>query len=171
MVMTGDFNIRDNDWDPDYPHHSVHTDNLITLAESLGLELSPPINLEPTKFADNPYDSNSVIDFIFINPNNSGFGQHILHPDLHKPSDHIPLIIEVGIGDTNIDNIIWSICKDSEEEENFIMAITNNILTLDTVDIMSSEALETVAQYLASIFDDAWYSHAKRKCITKYSKE
>jgi len=169
--MTGDFNIRDNNWDLDYPYHSTHTDDLVTLAESLGLELSPPINLEPTRFVDNPHDSNSMIDLIFINPNNSGFGQHTLHPDLYKPSDHVPLIIEVGIRDTNIDNIIWSICKDSEEEENFITVITNNILTLNTVDIVSNEALETVVQHLASIFNDAWYSHTKRKCITKHSKE
>jgi len=169
--MTGDFNIRDNNWDLDYPYHSTHTDDLVTLAESLGLELSPPINLEPTRFVDNPHDSNSMIDLIFINPNNSGFGQHTLHPDLCKPSDHVPLIIEVGIRDTNIDNIIWSICKDSEEEENFITVITNNILTLSTVDIVSNEALETVVQHLASIFNDVWYSHTKRKCITKHSKE
>jgi len=120
---------------------------------------------------DNPHDSNSVIDLIFINPNNSGFGQHTLYPDLCKPSDHVPLIIEVGIRDTNIDNIIWSICKDNEEEENFITVITNNILTLNTVDIVSNEALETVVQHLASIFNDAWYSHTKRKYITKHSKE
>jgi len=112
-----------------------------------------------------------VIDLVFINPNNSGFGQHTLHPDLRKPSDHVPLIIEVGIEEANIDNVIWSICKDSEEEENFIKAITNNILALDTMDIMSKEALETVVQHLANIFNDTWYSHAKRKRITKYSKE
>ena len=78
--MTDDFNIRDNDWDPNYPHHSVHTKDLLTLAESLGLDLSPPINPGPTRFADNLRDANSVIDLAFINPNNSGFGQHSLYP-------------------------------------------------------------------------------------------
>jgi len=37
--MIGNFNIRDNDWDPNYPHHSIHTKDLLTLAESLGLDL------------------------------------------------------------------------------------------------------------------------------------
>ena len=97
VVMTGDFNTRDNDWDPNYPHHSVHSEDLLTLAESLGLDLSPPTNLGPTRFADNPRDTNSVIDLAFINPNNSGFGQHSLHPELWRPSDHVPLIIEVSI--------------------------------------------------------------------------
>jgi len=144
--MTGNFNIRNNDWDPNYPYHSAHTKDLLTLAESLGLDLSPPINPGPTRFADNPRDMNSVIDLAFINPNNSGFGQHSLHPELRRPSDHIPLIIEVSINKTNIDNSFWSISKDSEEEKNFIKAITNNILTLDTLNITSKENLETIVQ-------------------------
>jgi len=169
--MTGDFNIRDNDWDPNYPHHSVYTKDLLTLAKSLGLDLSLPINPGPTRFADNPHDTNSVIDLAFINPNNSEFSQYFLHPELHRPSDHIPLIIEVSINETNIDNSFWSISKDSEEEKNFIKAITDSTLTLDTLNIMSKENLEAVAQQLADIFNEAWYSQAKKKRITKHSKE
>jgi len=41
IIMTGNFNIRDSDWDPNFHHYSIHTDNLFTLADSLGLELSP----------------------------------------------------------------------------------------------------------------------------------
>jgi len=171
VVMSGNFNIRDNDWDPNYSHHSVHTEDLFTLAESLGLDLSPPLNPGPTRFADNPCDTNSVIDLVFINPNNPGFGQHTLHPELRRPSDHVPFFIEVGINKTNLDNTFWSIGKDSEEEENFIKALTNNILTLDTMIITSKEILEITVQCLANIFSDAWYSHAKKKHIMKHSKE
>jgi len=171
VVMTSDFNIRDNDWDPNYPHHSVHTEDLLTLAESLGLDLSPPINPGLTRFADNSCDTNSVIDLAFINPNNSGFGQHSLHPELRRPSDHVPLIIEVSINETNIDNSFWSISKDSKEEKNFIKAITDNTPTLDTSNITSKENLEAIVQWLASIFNKAWYSQAKKKHMTKHSKE
>jgi len=108
---------------------------------------------------------------VFINPNNPGFGQHTLYSELHRPLDHVPLFIEVGINETNLDNTFWSICKDREEEENFIKALTNNILTLDTTIIMSKEILETTVQHLANIFNDAWYSHAKKKYITKHSKQ
>jgi len=65
---------------------------------------------------------------------------------LHRLSDHVPFIIEVGINKTNIDNSFWSICKDSEEEKNFIKAITDNILALDTTNITSKENLETIVQ-------------------------
>jgi len=46
IILTEDFNIRDSNWD----HHSFHTDNLITITDSLGLELSPPLNPGPTRF-------------------------------------------------------------------------------------------------------------------------
>ena len=41
IIMTGDFNIRDNNWDPNFHYHSIYTDNLFILADSLELELSP----------------------------------------------------------------------------------------------------------------------------------
>jgi len=50
VVMTGNFNIRDNNWDPNYPHYSIHTKDLFTMAKSLGLDLSPPFNPSPTRF-------------------------------------------------------------------------------------------------------------------------
>jgi len=77
----------------------------------------------------------------------------------------------VSINETNIDNSFWSISKDSEEEKNFIKAITDNTLTLDTSNIMSKENLEVIVQRLASIFNEAWVSQAKKKHITKHSKE
>jgi len=75
IVLTGDFNIRDSDWDSNFRHHSSHTDNLITIADSLGLKLSPPSNPGPTRFVDNQRDTNSVIDLVFLLLNNTGFGR------------------------------------------------------------------------------------------------
>jgi len=66
IILIGDFNIRDSDWDPSFRHHSSHTNNLITIVDSLGLKLSPPLNLGPTRFADNPHDTNSIIDLVFL---------------------------------------------------------------------------------------------------------
>jgi len=66
---------------------------------------------------DNTWDSNSVIDLVFLPPDNRGFGQHMLYPDIHKPSDHALLTIKVGITETNIDLSFRSISKDSEEED------------------------------------------------------
>jgi len=142
--MTGDFNIRDSDWDPNFWYHSIHTDDLLTIADSLGLELSPPLNPGPTRFADNPCDSNPVIDLVFLPPNNRGFGQHTLHPNIHKPSDHISLIIEVSIMETNINLSIRSIRKDSDKEKSFITALTNSFSYIDSSAIRTKEGLESL---------------------------
>jgi len=171
IIITGDFNIRDSNWDCLAYHHSIHTNDLLTIADSLGLELSPSLNLGPTRFTDNPHDSNSVLDLVFLLSDNLGFGKHILHPKIWKPSDHVPLIIEVGIKDINIDINKWSIRKDSKEEKSFITSIINSVKNLDTASIETKEDLENSVQQLAVTFEHAWHTHSKLKHIMKYSKE
>jgi len=171
IILTGDFNIRDSNWDPNFRHYFSHTDDLITIANSLGLELSSLSNPGPTRFADNPRDTNSVIDLVFLLPNNTGFGQHTLHPEICKLSDHIPLIIKIGIREVNTDINIWSIKKDSEEEKEFISSLVQGIQSLDTSAIRSQVNLETSVQQLANVFENTWNTHSKQKRITKHSKE
>ena len=42
LVMTGNFNIKDNLWDSYYLHYSIHNDLLFDIADSFFLELSVP---------------------------------------------------------------------------------------------------------------------------------
>jgi len=135
--MTGDFNIRDSDWDPNVHYHSIHTEDLMSIANSLDLDLASPINPGPTRFADNHCDSNSVLDLIFMNPNNTGFNKYTLNPNICLPSDHVPLIINIGIKEENINITIQAIKKDSKEEETFIKDIIENIRHIDTSDLKS----------------------------------
>jgi len=146
IILTGDFNIRDSNWDPNFRYHFSHTDDLITIADSLDLELSPPSNPGPTRFIDNLHDTNSVIDLVFLPLSNTGFGQHTLYPEIHKPSDHVLLIIEIGIGEINTDVNIWSIKKDYEEEKNFITSLVQGVQSLNTSAIRSKENLKTSVQ-------------------------
>jgi len=155
IILIGDFNIRDSDWDPNFRYHSSHTNDLITIADSLGLELSSPSNPGPTRFADNPCDTSSVIDLVFLSPNNTGFGRHTLHPKIHKPSDHIPLIIEIGIRKVNTNINIWSIKKDSKKEKEFISSLVQGIQSLDTSAIRSQANLEASVQQLVNVFENA----------------
>jgi len=64
--MTGDLNIRDNDWDILYSHHSTHVDTIRKIADSFNLELLTLVNQVPTYYADNFQDTNSVLDLIFL---------------------------------------------------------------------------------------------------------
>jgi len=95
----------------------------------------------------------------------------MLYLKIRKLSDHVPLIIEIGIGEINTDTNIWSIKKDSEEEKEFIFLLVQGIQNLDTSAIRSQMNLETLVQQLASIFEDAWSTHSKQKRIIKHSKE
>ena len=171
IILTGDFNIRDSDWNPSFRHHSSHTDDLITIADSLGLELSPPSKSGPTRFADNPCDTNSVIDLIFLPPGNTGFGRYMLYSKICKPSDHVPLIIEIGIGEINTDINIWSIKKNSKEEKEFISSLVRGVQSLNTSAIGSKANLETLVQQLADVFENTWSTYSKWKHITKHFKE
>jgi len=51
--MTGDFNIRDNFWDPNFPYHFSHRDTLFDIADSFQLELSKPIEFFPARYPNN----------------------------------------------------------------------------------------------------------------------
>jgi len=51
LLMTGDFNIKNNNWDPSFPHHLQHTDELLIIADSLGLDLSSPTHQVLTRYA------------------------------------------------------------------------------------------------------------------------
>jgi len=155
VIIIGDFNIRDSDWDSLAHHHSIHTDDLFTIADSLGLELSPLSNLGPTIFIDNSHDSNSVLDLVFIPLDNLGFGKQILHPEIHRPSDHVPITIEIGIHSINVNINKWSIRKDSKEEKNFISSIIDSVKNLDMSNIETKENLENSVQQLAAIFEYA----------------
>jgi len=152
IVMTGDFNIRDSDWDPNIQYYSIHTEEFMSIADSLDLELAMPVNPGPTRFTDNQQDSNSVLDLVFMNPNNSGFNKHTLNPDICLPSDYIPLIIEVGIKEENINFSFQAIRKDSKEEEAFIRDIIKGIRNINTSDLKNQADIQRYAIALSKTF-------------------
>jgi len=143
----------------------------MSIADSLNLELATPANPGPTRYADNQWDSNSVLDLMFMNPNNPGFNKHTLNPDIRLPSDHVPLIIEVGIKEENIDCTFQAIKKDSEEEEAFIRDILKGIRDINTSELKNQMDIQRCANALSTTFKDAWTTHSLTKRITKHSKE
>ena len=171
LVMAGDFNIHDHDWDPLFPHHSSHVNDLITIANSLNLELSTPINPGPTCFADNNSGGLFVIDLLFLNPTNPGFNNHSILPDKRHPSDHAPLSVEIQIGILDISIVKRSIKQGSEEESDFISHLISNIATLNSNSLVSHNDIESFSHKIEEIINTAWFSFSKEQHITKHSKE
>ena len=97
LIITEYFNIRDNEWDASFPHHSNYTDSLKEIADSFNLELSTPVNKVPTRYADNIWDSNSVFDLMFLCSILEELNNHFILPDLWGPSDHAFLSVYIII--------------------------------------------------------------------------
>ena len=81
LIITGDFNIRDNFWDPSFPHHSSYRDTLFDIADSFHLEISKPTESFSTRYSNNVQDSNLVLDLVFLQPNSTEYNNHHIYPD------------------------------------------------------------------------------------------
>jgi len=81
LVMAGNFNIRDNLWDFYYPHHFLHSDLLLNIADSFFLGFSMPTNWVPTRYSDNNQDLNSILNLMFLRFRSEEFYNYSIHPD------------------------------------------------------------------------------------------
>ena len=53
LIITGDFNIRDNVWDFGFSHHFQHSSVLFDIVDSFCLELFRPTEQISTRYSDN----------------------------------------------------------------------------------------------------------------------
>jgi len=81
VIMTSDFNIRDCSWNSNFPFHSSHSNSLFNIADSFSLKISKPIENVPTRYSDNDYNTNLVLDLVFLRLSFSEFNHHHIHPD------------------------------------------------------------------------------------------
>ena len=142
--MTGDFNIRDNLWDPSFPFHSSISDNLIIIANSFNLALLTPTNPCLTRYSNTAGESNSTIDLMFLCYGSSKLNHHSIHLENCLSSDHAPLSIDIPIFEEVILTSKLLIPPKSDQETAFIKEITSNFKNLDTFDIGNKEKLDRI---------------------------
>jgi len=102
LIMIENFNIKDNNWNLLYLHHSTYADTLRKIADSFNLELSILVNQVPTWYVDNSQDSNLVLDLMFFYTNMEEFNNHIISPDFWSLSDYDSLLVYIIIGKETI---------------------------------------------------------------------
>jgi len=78
-------------------YHSVYTDTLLEIADSLNLDLSTSINLVLTQYTNNSQDSNSVIDLIFLWTKFEEYNNHQIILELHCSLDYTLLLVLLAI--------------------------------------------------------------------------
>ena len=81
IIIASNFNIRDNLWDFNYPHHSIHRMLLFDIVDSFHLELSEPTSHYPIRYLNNNHNLNLVIDLMFPRLESEELNYHSIHPE------------------------------------------------------------------------------------------
>jgi len=170
LIMAGDFNIRDSFWDLNFPYHSSHSDTLFEIADSFQIKLSKPVKFSPTRFADNAWDSNLVLDLIFLCPNSQEFDNHSIYPNWRLTSNYVPISVDISIVEEHIQTKKQSLIKNSEKKSHFIKEVILFLKSIHTHSILCVDILKMTVQMIANNIENIWQKHFKTVNITKCSK-
>jgi len=97
LIMARNFNIRDRKWNPSYSFYLSHNNSLMKVTNSFELKLSSLIYQIPTCYTNNPNNSNSIIDLIFLWPNLVEINNYFILPEFWHSLDYTPLIVNISI--------------------------------------------------------------------------
>ena len=65
LIITRNFNIRNNDWNPTYSYYSIYIDILMEIADFFDFRMFTFYIQVPTWYVNNLNNSNLVIDLMF----------------------------------------------------------------------------------------------------------
>ena len=170
LIMSGNFNIRDSFQNPLYLHHSIYSNLLIDIIDSLSLELSYPTNPIPIRYSDSNQSSNLVIDLIFLRYSLEELDNHFIHSEWRLLLNHASLTISISIKEQHIHNRKYSIAKSSIEENMFIKDIIKNFTTIDISNIMDIKLLEITVNLFALAINRTWEKNSKIVIIARHLK-
>jgi len=170
LYMGGDFNIRDTEWDLSVSLYPAAGQALVDLADSLGLVCSLPELPVPTHYSDTDSHANSVIDLIFLGMSCAQV-LHRIEPDLRRPLDHAPLLLDLPILPENIHFSRKVLKCDSDEENNFLSSVTMGLCALNFSRLDSVDDLDLLSTAVSRVISNAWEINARNITVTTQSKE
>ena len=94
LIITEDFNIRNNLWDLLFSYHLIHRNTLTDIVDFFQLCISSPTVQVSMRYMDNWNNSNSVMNLMFLRPMLEKFNNHSIHIDWRLFSDHAPLTVK-----------------------------------------------------------------------------
>ena len=154
LYMGGDFNVRDAEWNPSVSSHPAAGQALVDLADSLGLVRSLPELPVPTHYLDTDSHGNSVIDLIFLGMSCAQV-LHRIEPDLRRPSDHAPLLLDLPISPESIRFSRKVLKHDSDEENNFLSSVTMGLCALNFSRLDSVNDLDSLSIAVSRVISNA----------------
>ena len=170
IIMTGNFNIRDSIWDPNFLFHSCHSDSLFDIADFFSLNISKPIKNIPTKFSDNNNNANSVLDLVFLCLSFPEFNCHIIHPDWRLSSDYTLITVDISIYKERISHTRQLLVKEGDEGKKFIKSIIQVIKNLNISYVHNTDILEEIVQLFLFKIEKLWQKYLKPIKITRHFK-
>ena len=160
--MTGNFNIRDSNWNSDYPYHLAHSNLLFDIANTFNLSFHILLILFPldTQITAN---SNSVIDLMFLRPNSSELNNHSILSESQYPLDHASLVVVIQIIKEFIPDIKYTIIKNNKEKMEFTSNIIKNFKKINTLHLINKKSLEVTVQEITRTQEKLWCTVKKTK--------
>jgi len=169
--MTGNFNVRDSIWDNLYFFHLIHSDTIFDITNSFDICLSSSLQQAPMRYSDNDQIANSAINLMFLQPNSIEFDNYSIHLDLHHPSNHTLLTVDISIEKIFLQEKQYTITSGSEEEEKFITDCIKIVGDLDTVVISNKNILKGLIYEYVTMSELILLKHSRNIRISRRSKE
>ena len=96
---------------------------------------------------------------------------HRIEPDLRRPSDHAPLLVDLSISPENIRFSRKVLKRDSDEENDFLSSVTMGLCALNFSRLDSVDDLDLLSTAVSRVISNAWEANARNITVTTRSKE
>ena len=96
---------------------------------------------------------------------------HRIEPDLRRPSDHAPLLVDLPISPENICFSRKVLKCNSDKENDFLSSITMGLRALNFFRLDSVDNLDLLSIAVSRVISNAWDANARNITVTTRSKE
>ena len=96
---------------------------------------------------------------------------HCIEPDLRRPSDHAPLIVDLPIAPENICVCRMVLKCNSKEKMAFLLSVSEGLSQLNFSSLDFTTSLDLLSKAISRLFANYWATYAKKNTVTIWSKE
>ncbi|PPQ93648.1 hypothetical protein CVT25_012611, partial [Psilocybe cyanescens] len=172
IYMGGDFNIHSQEWDGGHRGHPGVATQLLNTAAELGLQRAPFVNPGPTFYPCIQGFHSTVIDLVFVQPDQTLTAQVTWVHNAMGESDHIPLATTLSISADSGAMPRRALKADKEEQIQFVRVIEGEFaMKVDEhAPLNTPDQIDMVAQAITDSFSAAWETCSREVTITRRSK-